>query len=55
MQTDKRIAWLCENVPAFKPAYDQAEKARLDTEENRKRMAEHMSTTALRRNLEASS
>lgn len=44
---DKRIAWLCENVAAFKAAYEAAEKARIETEDNRKRMAQHMSAAAL--------
>lgn len=52
MSNDRRIEWLCENVPAFKPAYDQAEKARLDTEENRKRMAERI-RQANRKSVEA--
>jgi hypothetical protein len=37
---DKQIEWLCKNVPAFEPAYLQAEKARRETEENRRRMAQ---------------
>ena len=35
--TDKRIAWLRENVPAFKDANDKAEAALRDTKENRER------------------
>lgn len=44
---DKRLEWCRENIPGFKAMHDQAEKARLDTEENRKLMAQHMSAAAL--------
>jgi hypothetical protein len=49
MTPDKRIEWCRENIPGFKAMHDQAEKARLDTEENRKRMAGYMSAANLQR------
>lgn len=39
MTPDKRIEWCRENIKGFKAMHDSAEKARLETEENRKRMA----------------
>jgi len=37
MTPDKRIAWCRENIPGFKAMNDQAEKARMETEESRLR------------------
>lgn len=39
MTPDKRIEWCRENIPGFKAMHDQAEKARIDTEESRARLA----------------
>ena len=49
MTPDKRIEWCRENIPGFKAMHDQAEKARIETEENRKRMAAYMSAANLQR------
>jgi hypothetical protein len=49
MTPDKRIEWCRENIPGFKAMHDQAEKARLETEENRKRMAIYMRAANLQR------
>jgi hypothetical protein len=42
MTPDKRIEWCRENIPGFKAMNDQAEKARMETEQSRERLAAYL-------------